>query len=83
MRMLNHDTDARVDNLILLLTPKEAEELSAALTRLLAAPDTPVHAHVLSDDHGQAPKEIALALYRERQAEEFPERFQRLIQQDT
>ena len=82
MRMLNHDTDTRIDNLILLLTSQEAKELSAALSRLLATPDQPAHAHVLSDDPGQAPKEIALALYHAGQVEGLPARYQQLILTD-
>ncbi len=83
MRLLNHDADAALDNLVLLLTQPEAAKLVVELQRLLATPEQTAHAHVLGEDDGQAHKEIALALYRPGQPDGLPERFQHLILTDS
>jgi len=82
MRLLNHDADAPLDNLVLLLTQSEAAKLVAELQRLLATPEQTGHAHVLGGEDGHVQKEIAVALYRPEQTDGFNERFRQLILTD-
>ena len=80
MRILNEDTDSKIDNLILLLSYEEATELRDALNNLLTRNDERcMHEHINSSDYS---KEITVALYDLNYLNEFSARLKKLIRED-
>jgi hypothetical protein len=59
MRILNEDTDSKVDNIILYLTLKEAEELRNDLNNLITKP-AGNHTHIEADDFK---KQLTVCIY--------------------
>jgi hypothetical protein len=78
MRILDEDSDRKVDRVTILLTRDEAEQLQRAVTNVLTdkAYD---HDHVIPED---PQKEIIIAIYDDADLSSFNERCQRLILKD-
>lgn len=82
MRMLNVDTNEPVDCLTLYLTWAEAEELLGALKGIMKNPDEKQmqHSHVNDQDYA---REVTVAIYTEKNLNQFDERSRRLIVEGT
>lgn len=78
MRILDEDTDSKLDHVTLYLTLDEARELLGALEDLLRAPYANHH-HLSTDDYT---KELTLCLYGPDLMAPFNERSKRLIEED-
>ena len=78
MRILNDDTDEKLDRLTLYLTRSEAEELKGSLEDLLKHPDHN-HSHTPSEDYQ---KEVTVCIYDIQKLSEFDERSKKIILQD-
>jgi hypothetical protein len=78
MRILNEDTNEKIDRILLLLTVNEANELSSSLHDII---DTPAnnHTHIPSEDYK---KEVTVCIYGTEIANKFSERISMLIKDD-
>ena len=80
MRILDEDSDKRLDNVLLVLTVAEARQLKAYLHQLIdVQSSTCDHFHVSSDDYQ---KEITICLYSPENVDNFHPRIKRLIAHD-
>jgi hypothetical protein len=79
MRILNLNTDAKVDNTILYLTKSEAQELIGYLENLLANPSNANHHHLSADDYT---KELTVCVYDTADLSGFDDRSKKLIAND-
>lgn len=79
MRILDNDTDKKIDNITLCLTRAEASELKDTLEDLLKS-SKGNHGHVTDYESN---KEITLCIYDQKNLDEsFPERIKKLITED-
>jgi hypothetical protein len=78
MRILDMDSDKKVDRVTILLTRDEAEQLRRAVTNVLTDSGYD-HDHVIPED---LQKEIIIAIYDEADLCSFNERCQGLILRD-
>ena len=78
MRMLNEDTDSKLDRVTVYLTNSEVKELIESLRQLLEKPSHNHH-HVYSDDYR---KELTICLYGVNRLSGFDERSRKLISED-
>ena len=76
MRILDHDHDRSLNNVILYLTQEEAAEFSSTLISLLASNTVADHGHISSKDYK---KEITICSYDMNNLEGFDERSKKLI----
>jgi hypothetical protein len=79
MRILNQTDDKSIDEVLLLLTIDEAEELRDKLERLLMQKNENDHSHINDINNS---KEITISLYRQDKISGFNERIQKLIIDD-
>lgn len=79
MRLLNEDSDIKVDRLTLYLTREEALQLKSDLDQLLVTPHKN-HAHISSKDRI---KELTVCVYDETNLEGFSARSKKLIRDDV
>ena len=83
MRILDEKRDKSVEQITLLLTQSEAEELQDSIKRLLDGgkePEAGQHTHIPSEDYQ---KEITIALYTPDNVDSFNHRCQKLIRENT
>jgi hypothetical protein len=78
MRLLDEDSNKKLDRVTLYLTRSEAEELRDDLERILANPRGN-HAHLSSKDFR---KEITICIYDDTMLNDFNERSKKLIKED-
>lgn len=79
MRILNKDTDAKVDRIIIYLTKSEANELKDSIVGLLENPESN-HEHVSSSDYQ---KELTITIYDEKNiSNKYDQRSIKLIKED-
>ena len=78
MRILNDESDKKLDNISLFLTKEEAVQLRGYLNQLLDNSKLQ-HAHLSSKDYQ---KEITICLYDENNLESFHPRAIKLIEKD-
>ena len=78
MRILDDESDKKMDNISIFLTKEEAIQLRGYLTQLLENPKLQ-HSHLSSADYQ---KEITICLYDEKRLENFNERSIKLIKED-
>jgi len=79
MRILDEDSDKKINNVTLLLTKEEAIQLRADLNQLLANPKIH-HLHCSSENYQ---KEITVCLYDENNLQSFHPRIIKLITEDV
>ena len=79
MRIFNEDEDDRIQNVLFLLTKKEATDLRNELDKLLESEKTGVFRKVNDADYR---KEISVAIYDKTNYESFDGRMKRLIRED-
>ena len=79
MRLLNEDSDMKLDRLTLYLTHEEARQLKSDLDQLLENPQTN-HTHISSQDRT---KELTVCVYDETKLEGFSARSKKLIREDA
>ncbi len=78
MRILDHESDKKLDDISLFLTREEAIQLRGYLNQLLDNPKLQ-HSHLSSSDYQ---KEITVCLYDEKNIEGFNQRAKKLISDD-
>jgi len=78
MRILNDDSNEKLDTVSFFLTKQEAVQLHSDLEALIADP-TKQHTHISSDDYQ---KEITVCIYDEKDLSGFHERAKTLILED-
>lgn len=78
MRILDDESDKKLDNVSIFLTKEEAMQLRGYLNQLLDNPALQ-HAHLSNVDYQ---KEITVCLYDEKKLEKFNKRVIRLIEED-
>lgn len=78
MRILDNETNRAISNISVFLTPEEAREMIGYLEQLLEDPQLH-HAH-LNDEKYE--REITLAVYSEKNMNEFDDRSRKLILED-
>jgi hypothetical protein len=80
MRMLDEETDKKLNNVLLMLTVEEAKQVISYLNQLINK-KTPScdHFHISSDDYQ---KEVTICLYEDNKYDNFSERIKKLIMQD-
>lgn len=78
MRILDDDSDKKLDTISIFLTKDEALQFQSYLDQLLKNPKLQ-HSHLSSTDYQ---KEITICLYDEQTLEGFSERSKRLILKD-
>ena len=80
MRILNQDSDSKIDEVTLYLTRSEAEDLRDSLDALIKTSSFRNHRHVSTADHA---KTITVCLYTPGEVDGFSERSKRLILNDV
>jgi hypothetical protein len=78
MRILDSESDKKLDSVMLFLTKTELQQLIGYATQLLERPSADHH-HLTSEDYQ---KEITLAIYDAENVEKFSPRVQKLICKD-
>lgn len=78
MKIFDEDTEKKVNNVILYLTPEEAQEMKDSLEILLKNKDHH-HSHIPDKDFK---KEITICIYREDNLSSFDEHSKKLILRD-
>jgi hypothetical protein len=78
LRILDDETDKKLDNVSIFLTKDEAMQLRGYLNQLLDNPKLQ-HSHLSSADYQ---KEITVSLYDEKNLENFNQRSIQLIKED-
>ena len=78
MRILDEESDKKLDNVSIFLNKEEAVQLRCYLNQLLDNPKLQ-HSHLSSSDYQ---KEITICLYDEKNLENFNERSIKLIRED-
>lgn len=78
MRLLDEDTDKKINHVSVFLTRNEGMNLRNALTDLLDHPENH-HDHVSSEDYQ---KEITIAIYDQENLKGFDQRSRKLILED-
>lgn len=78
MRILDDESDKKLDTVSIFLTQEEAVQLRGYLNQLLDNPKLQ-HSHLSSSDYQ---KEITLCLYDEKNLENFNQRSIKLIRED-
>lgn len=78
MRILDDESDKKLDNISIFLTKEEAVQLRGYLNQLLNNPKLQ-HSHLSSGDYQ---KEITICLYDEKNLENFNQRSVKLIKED-
>ena len=78
MRILDDESDKKLDNVSIFLTKEEAIQLRGYINQLLEKPESQ-HAHLSSKDYK---KEITICVYDEKCLERFHPRSIKLIQED-
>lgn len=81
MRIYDTDSDKKVNNIILYLTPDEAQEMKDSLELLINDGDKHQHEHI-PDREDNFKREITVCIYREDNLSEFDERSKKLILHD-
>ncbi len=79
MRIYNLDSDAKVNKIILYLTPDEAQEMKHALEQIISDNKKYQHKHIIDSEYK---REITVCIYREDNLSTFDERSKRLILND-
>lgn len=80
MRILNNDTNAPLENVIIYLKKDEAVELIGALESLLNSEKTAEHSHINDLEYTH---EITVAIYDEDNLNGFDQRSKKLIQENV
>lgn len=75
MRILDSETNRAISNISVFLTPREAREMIGYLEQLLEDPHMH-HTHLNDEDYE---REITLAVYTDKNLNEFDERSRNLI----
>jgi len=78
MRILDDESNKKVESVSILLTRKEAIQMNSYLDEVIANPELQ-HFHLSSEDYQ---KEITISIYDPEDLEKFHPRFKRLIIQD-
>ena len=78
MRILDEESDKKLDNITIFLTKKEAEQFRSDLNQLLENPKLQ-HAHLSTEDYQ---KEITLCVYDEKNLQGLHPRAVKLIKND-
>ncbi len=78
MRILDDESDKKLDSVSLFLTKEEAIQLRGYLNQLLDNPKLQ-HCHLSSADYK---KEITLCLYEEKDLKNFDQRSMKLLKED-
>jgi hypothetical protein len=78
VRILDDESDKKLDNVSIFLTKEEAVQLRGYLNQLLDNPKSQ-HSHLSSSDYQ---KEITICLYDEKNLENFNQRSIKLIRED-
>ena len=78
MRILDDESDKKLDSITIFLTTKEVEQFRSYLSQLLENPK-PQHTHLSSEDYQ---KEITLCLYDEENLQGLHPRAIKLIKKD-
>ena len=78
MRILDDESDKKLDTVSIFLTKNEARQLVAYLNALLQNPQLH-HQHLSSDDYK---KEVTVCVYDEKKLEGFHQRAIKLIEKD-
>lgn len=78
MRILDNETDKKLDSVMLFLTRTELQQLLGYATQLLEKPSCD-HCHLTNDDYQ---KEITICIYEPGKANNFDKRTQKLIECD-
>ena len=80
MRLLDCDSNARLENIIIYLKKNEVTELIGALENLLSSEENASHHHVNDLEYTH---EITVTMYNESNLTDFNQRSIQLIQQDV
>ena len=78
MRILDTESDKKLDDVMVFLTKAELQQLIGGARQLLENPSCD-HVHLSNEDYQ---KEITICLYDPKNAKNFDERSQKLIQYD-
>lgn len=81
MRIYDSNTDKKVTNVILYLTPDEAQEMKDSLESLINNNEKHRHEHI-PDREDDFKREITICIYREDNLSGFDERSKKLILRD-
>ncbi len=79
MRILDLDSDKKLDNLMIFLTKGELQQLIGYANQLLQNPNSDHH-HLSSEDYQ---KEITICIYEPENSNNFNPRMQKLLRDDT
>ena len=79
MRILNDESDKKVNKVILYLTPDEAQEMKHALEQVISDSKKYHHKHILDSEYK---REITVCIYKEDNLSSFDERSKKLILND-
>jgi hypothetical protein len=79
MRIYNVDTDTKVNEIILYLTPDEAKEMKYALEQVISDSKKHHHKHISDSEYKT---EITVCIYKEDNLSTFDERSKKLILND-
>lgn len=80
MRLLNNDSNKKMDDITILLTHEEICELRDAINEILESEQTGYHSHI---NDATYTKEITIAIYNDENVKYFNERCQTLIMEDV
>ena len=81
MRIYDSDADKKVDNVILYLTPNEAQEMKCSLEALINSDQKDAHEHI-PDRKEDYKREITICIYTEDNLLNFDKRSRDLILND-
>ncbi len=79
MRIYSLDSDAKINKVILYLTPDEAKELKGSLEDILSDSKKHRHEHIPDNEYK---REITVCIYKEDNLSSFDERSRKLILND-
>jgi len=82
MRIYDVNSDKRINDLILYLTPDEAQEMKESLELLIGDSDEIHHVHISDIEGNFVEREITVCIYREDNLSSFDQRSQKLILDD-
>jgi hypothetical protein len=79
MRIYNLDSEKKANNVILYLTPDEAQEMKHALEQLISDSKKQHHQHICDSEYK---REVTVCIYEEDNLSNFDERSKKLILND-
>lgn len=79
MRIYNLDSNTKTNNVIIYLTPDEAQEMKYALEQIISDNTKHHHKHITDNEYK---REITVCIYKEDNLSSFDDRSRRLILND-